>query len=111
MHPKYSQQMTDSVNSNTIQQSDLVYQDGQHTSRSCANNSKQLALQKKITSNKVRKSLLSRVSKFQFLCRKAQLPCTKVLCLNHMLSFYEIRPYTRTLRKTDLIVIFPKCPW
>ena len=46
-------------------------QGGQRTSRSRANNSKQLALQKKITSDKVRKSVISRVLKFQFLCRKA----------------------------------------
>ena len=46
-------------------------QGGQRTSRSRANNGKQLALQKKITSNKVRKSVISRVLKFQFLCRKA----------------------------------------
>ena len=46
-------------------------QGGQRTSRSRANNSKQLALQQKITSDKVRKSVISRVLKFQFLCRKA----------------------------------------
>ena len=58
-----------------------------------ANNSKQLAVQKKITSNKVRKSILYQVSKFQFLCRKGQLPCTKDFCPSHMPS-YEIRPFT-----------------
>ena len=34
----------------------------------------------------------------------------KVLCLYQMLSFYEMRPFTRTLRKTDPLVSFPKCP-
>ena len=38
-------------------------QGGQRTSRSRANNSKQLALQKKITSDKVRKSVISRALK------------------------------------------------
>ena len=50
---------------------DTSIQGGQRTSRSRANNSKQLALQKKITSDKVRKSVISRVLKFQFLFRKA----------------------------------------
>ena len=58
--------------------------------RSRANNSKQLALQQKITLNKVRKSILSRVLNSNF-CHKAQLPHTKFICLYHLLSFYEIK--------------------
>ena len=51
-------------------------QGGKCMSRSRANNSKYPALQKKITSNQVRKSALSQALKFKFLYRKPQLPRT-----------------------------------
>ena len=43
-----------------------------------------------------------------FFC-KAQLVCTDFLYLHQMLSFYEIKSFTRSLRNTDHEVSVPKC--
>ena len=41
---------------------------------------------------------------------KAQLVRTNFLYPYQMLSFYEIKPFTRALRNTDHQVCVPKCP-
>ena len=46
---------------------------------------------------------------FIFFC-KAQLVCTNFLYRYQMLSFYEIKSFTRALRNTDHEVSVPKCP-
>ena len=45
-----------------------------------------------------------------FLCRKAQLHHTNVCFLYLILSFYEMMPFIRARRKTDLMVSFSKSP-
>ena len=44
--------------------------------------------------------------KAQFLFCKVQLVCAYFHCLNQMLSFYEIKSFTRPLWNTDLILKF-----
>ena len=39
-----------------------------------------------------------------------ELVCTNFLYPYQMLSFYEIKSFTRALRHTDHEVIVPKCP-
>ena len=46
----------------------------------------------------------------RFLFCKAQLVCTYFLYLYQMLSFYEIKSFTRALWNTDHEVSVPKCP-
>ena len=50
------------------------------------------------------------VLKVRFLFCKAQLVCTNFLYPYQMLSFYEIKSFTRALRNTDHEVSVPKCP-
>ena len=63
--------------------------------------------QKKIISDQVIKS---GVLKVQFLFCKAQLVRTNFLYPFQMLSFYEIKSFTRAFWNTDLKVSVPKCP-
>ena len=44
------------------------------------------------------------------LFRKAQLVRSIFLYPYQMLSFYEIKSFTRAFRNTDLMVIVAKCP-
>ena len=44
-----------------------------------------------------------------FIC-KAQLVCTYFLYPYQMLSFYEIKSFTRAFQNTDHLVSVPKCP-
>ena len=50
------------------------------------------------------------VLKVRFLFCKAQLVGTNFLYPYQMLSFYEIKSFTRALRNTDHEVSVPKCP-
>ena len=50
------------------------------------------------------------VLKVLFLFCKAQLVHTNFLYPYQMLSFYEIKSFTRAFRNTDLMVSAPKCP-
>ena len=50
------------------------------------------------------------VLKVRFLFCKAQLVRTNFLYPYQMLSFYEIKSFTRALRNTDHEVNVPKCP-
>ena len=50
------------------------------------------------------------VLKVRFLFCKAQLVRTNFLYPYQMLSFYEIKSFTRALRNTDHKVSVPKCP-
>ena len=45
-----------------------------------------------------------------FLFCQAQLVRKNFLYPYQMLSFYEIKSFTRALRNTDHVVSFPKCP-
>ena len=56
------------------------------------------------------KSGISGVLKVRFLFCKAQLVRTIFLYPYPMLSFYEIKSFTRALRNTDHEVSVPKCP-
>ena len=40
---------------------------------------------------------------------KPQLFCTNVLCQYQVLSFYEMKSFTRALQNTDIMVSGPKC--
>ena len=53
---------------------------------------------------------MSGVLKVRFLFCKAQLVRTNFLHPYQMLSFYEIKSFTRALRNTDHEVSVPKCP-
>ena len=53
---------------------------------------------------------ISGVLKVRFLFCKAQLVRTYFLYPYQMLSFYEIKSFTRTLRNTDHEVSVRKCP-
>ena len=66
--------------------------------------------QKKIISDQVIKSSVSRVLNVRFLFCTAQLNRTNLLCLYQLLSFYEMKLFTRALWNTDIMVIVPKCP-
>ena len=50
------------------------------------------------------------VLKVRFLSCKVQLVRTNFLYPYQMLSFYEIKSFTRALRNTDHEVSVPKCP-
>ena len=57
--------------------------------------------QKKIISDKMIKLCISWALKVRFLFCKAQLVRTNFLCPYQMLSFYDIKSFTRALRNTD----------
>ena len=48
--------------------------------------------------------------KIRYLLCKAQLVPTNILYQYQMLSFYEIKSFTRALRNTGHEVSVPKCP-
>ena len=56
------------------------------------------------------KICISGVLKVRFLFCKAQLVRTNFLYPYQMLSFYEIKSFTRTLQNTDHEVSVSKCP-
>ena len=66
--------------------------------------------QKEIISDRVIKLCIFGVLKVRFLFCKAQLVRTNFLYPYQMLSFYEIKPFTRALRNTDHKVSVRKCP-
>ena len=66
--------------------------------------------QKIIILDRMIKQGISGVLKVRFSFCKAQLVRTNFLYPYQMLSFYEIKSFTRALRNTDHEVSVPKCP-
>ena len=90
-------------NCSTVKLRLLHYQWGEPTSWS-------LMFQKKIIANQMIKYGISGVLPVRFLFCKAQLVHTNFLYPYQMLSFYEIKSFTRALRNTDHQLSVLKCP-
>ena len=73
-----------------------LLQDGQCTSQARAYNDKYLMFQMRIVSDQVENKIYLR-SKGLILFHKVQLACANVLSLYQMLSFYEMKSFTRAL--------------